>query len=44
MAQEAAWESVESAWAVMGLLALVGFGIMSSEVETSLAAAREHKH
>ena len=29
MAQEAAWESVESAWAVMGLLALVGFRVMS---------------
>jgi hypothetical protein len=34
MAQEAAWESVESARAVMGLLALVGFRIMSIEVET----------
>ena len=44
MAQEAAWELVESAWAVMGLLALVGFRIMSSEVETFLATAGEYKH
>jgi hypothetical protein len=34
MAQEAAWELVEPAWAVMGLLAFVGFRVMSSEVET----------
>ena len=34
MAQEAAWESVESAWAVMGLLAFVGFRVIWSEIET----------
>jgi hypothetical protein len=34
MDQETAWESVESAWAVMGLLALVGFRVMWSEIET----------
>jgi hypothetical protein len=38
MAQEAAWELVESAWAGMEFLALVRFRVMSSEVETSLAA------
>jgi hypothetical protein len=44
MAQDAAWESVESPCAVMGLLALVGFRIMSIESKHSLAAAGEYKH
>jgi hypothetical protein len=38
MAQEAAWELVESAWVVMVDPALVRFCVMSSEVETSLAS------
>jgi hypothetical protein len=39
MAQEAALELVELAWAVMEFFALVRFRVMSSEVETSLAAS-----
>lgn len=38
MAQEAAWELVGSAWVVVEFLALVRFRVMSSKVETSLAA------
>jgi hypothetical protein len=37
-AQEGVWELVESAWVVVEFLALVRFRVMSSEVETSLAA------
>jgi hypothetical protein len=46
--QEGVWELVESAWVVMEFLALVRFRVMSSEVETSLAANlqyySEHGH
>jgi hypothetical protein len=48
-AQEAAWELVESAWAVMEFLALVCFRVVSSEVEVAQPAiynncsARRHK-
>ena len=38
MAQEAAWELVETVWVVMEFLASVRFRVMSSEVETSLTA------
>lgn len=37
-AQEGAWELVESAWVVVEFLALVRFRVISSEVETALAA------
>ncbi len=33
MAQEAMWELVESAWAVMEFLALVRFRVMSSQAK-----------
>lgn len=38
MVQEVGWALVEWAWAVMVDLALVRFRIMSSEIETTLAA------
>jgi hypothetical protein len=38
MVQEAGWALVDWAWAVMVDLALVRFRVMSSEMETSLAA------
>jgi hypothetical protein len=36
--QEGGWASVDSAWVVMVDPALVHFRVMSSEIETSLAA------
>jgi hypothetical protein len=38
MVQEAGWAVVDSAWVVMVGSALVRFRVMSSEIETSLAA------
>jgi hypothetical protein len=44
MAQEAAWELVESAWAVMGLLAWLAFVSYRVKSKHSLTVAGEHKH